>query len=58
MSVTIKELIEEIEELRKNLVNTKVGRSYSDPNVVTASQKLDGVLNKYQELVKLKERDY
>lgn len=52
MSVTIDELIKKIEELRSELVRIKVGRAYTDPDVVTASQKLDDVLNKYQELVK------
>ena len=52
MSVTIDELIKRIEELRLDLVRIKVGRAYTDPDVVTASQKLDVVLNKYQELVK------
>lgn len=55
MAVTIDELIKEIEALRLELINIKVGRAYTDPDVVTASQKLDVVLNKYQELVKLNE---
>lgn len=53
MSITIDELIKQIEALRLELVNIKVGRAYTDPDVVTASQKLDVVLNKYQEFVKL-----
>ena len=52
MSVKINELIKQIEELRLALVRIKVGRAYTDPEVVTASQKLDEVLNKYQELMK------
>lgn len=57
MSVTIDELIKQIEVLRLELVNIKVGRAYTDPDVVTASQKLDEVLNKYQELVKFNKSD-
>ena len=58
MSVIINELIKQIEILREDLIRIKVGREYTDPDVVTASQKLDDVLNKYQELVKLDESDY
>jgi hypothetical protein len=58
VSVIINELIKEIEKLREDLIKIKVGREYTDPDVVTASQKLDDVLNKYQELVKLDESDY
>lgn len=57
MLVTIKEVVEQIEELRLELVRIKVGRTYSDPKVVTASQKLDKVLNEYQKLVQLDKRD-
>ena len=51
VSVTIEQLIKRIEELRLDLIRIKVGREYTDPEVVTASQKLDDVLNLYQELV-------
>lgn len=51
MSEILDEIIEQIEKLRLELVRIKVGRSYSDPEVVAASQKLDDVLDKYQELV-------
>ncbi|HEY8908775.1 MAG TPA: aspartyl-phosphate phosphatase Spo0E family protein [Desulfosporosinus sp.] len=51
MSETIDGLIIQIEELRANLIKIKEGRSYTDPEVVTASEKLDQVLNKYQELI-------
>ncbi|WP_088228300.1 aspartyl-phosphate phosphatase Spo0E family protein [Desulfosporosinus sp. FKB] len=47
----IDELIKQIEELRLNLINTKEGRAYTDAVVVTASQELDKVLNRYQELL-------
>ena len=52
MSVAIEQLIKRIEELRLDLIKIKVGREYTDPEVVAASQKLDDVLNLYQELVK------
>lgn len=58
MSNTIKELIKQIEELRLDLIKIKEGRTYSDPDVVAASQKLDKVLDKYQELVKLNKNDF
>ena len=58
MSVIMDELIKQIEELRLELFRIKVGKAYTDPDVVTASQKLDDVLNKYQELVTLNKRDY
>ena len=54
----INELIKQIEELRLDLVRIKVGRAYTDPDVVSASQKLDEVLNKYQEFVKLNKSDF
>ena len=57
MSVTIDELIKQIEELRLALIRAKVGRAYSDPVVVAASQKLDEVLNKYQEFTKSQQGD-
>ncbi|MDR3541530.1 MAG: aspartyl-phosphate phosphatase Spo0E family protein [Desulfosporosinus sp.] len=43
----IEELIKEIEELRLNMIKVKEGKSYSDPEVIKASQKLDAVLNEY-----------
>ena len=52
MTETIKDIIKQIEELRLNLIKTKEGKSYTDSEVITASQKLDQVLNKYQELIK------
>ncbi|SHI12293.1 aspartyl-phosphate phosphatase Spo0E family protein [Desulfosporosinus lacus] len=51
MSQTINHLIKQIEELRLNLIKIKEGRSYTDPEVVAASQALDEVLDKYQELL-------
>lgn len=57
MAVTIDELIKQIEALRLELINIKVGKAYTDPDVITASQKLDMVLNKYQELMRLNKCD-
>jgi len=54
VSFTINELIMRIEELRLDLVRIKVGRAYTDPEVVAASQKLDEVLNIYQDLSDVK----
>jgi len=47
----IKELIEEIEELRLNMIKIKEGKSFSDPEVVTASQELDKILDKYHKMM-------
>lgn len=46
----IEELIKQIEELRLNMIKAKEGRSYTDPEVVSTSQALDEVLDKYQEM--------
>ena len=51
MSETINEIIKQIEELRLSLIKIKEGKSYTDTEVITASQRLDRVLNKYQELI-------
>ena len=51
MSQTINDLIKQIEELRFQLIKIKEGRTYTDPEVVAASQALDEVLDKYQELI-------
>lgn len=51
MSRTINQLIKQIEELRFNLIKIKEGRAYTDPEVVAASQALDQVMDKYQELL-------
>ena len=42
------ELIKEIEKLRLYMIQIKEGKSFTDPEVVAASQALDAVLNKYQ----------
>ncbi|TGE34390.1 aspartyl-phosphate phosphatase Spo0E family protein [Desulfosporosinus sp. Sb-LF] len=50
------ELIKQIEELRLNMIRIKEGKSYTDPEVLAASQELDAILDKYQEVM-LKKAD-
>lgn len=45
------ELIKQIEELRMNMIKIKEGKYYTDLEVLEASQKLDAVLDKYQEML-------
>ena len=52
MTETIEDLIRHIEELRRNLIKIKEGRTYTDPEVIKASQELDQVLDKYQEIIR------
>jgi len=47
----LEELIRQIEELRLSMIKIKEGKSYTDPEVITASQMLDAVLDKYQEML-------
>ena len=47
----IEKLINQIEEFRLKMIKAKDGRSFTDPEVVTASQMLDLVLDKYQEML-------
>lgn len=52
------ELLKQIEELRLSMINAKEGRSYTDPEVIAASQELDAVLDKYHVmLMKIKKTD-
>lgn len=51
VSQSLNELIKQIEELRLELIRAKNGRTYTDPEVIAASQALDEVLDKYQELL-------
>lgn len=52
------ELIKQIEELRKSMVRIKEGKSFTDPEVITASQMLDAVLDRYHVmLMKIKRAD-
>jgi len=44
----LQELIKKIEELRSSMVKIKEGKSFTDPEVITASQMLDAVLDRYQ----------
>lgn len=54
----LEELIKQIEELRLSMIKIKEGKSYTDPEVIVASQELDAVLDKYQEmLMKKSEKD-
>ena len=52
----IKELINQIEEFRLKMIKAKDGKSFTDPEVVTASQMLDLVLDKYQEMLMRKSK--
>ena len=45
------ELIKQIEELRLSMIKIKAGRTFTDPEVITASQILDAVLDRYQEML-------
>ena len=47
----LEELIKKIEVLRSNMIRIKEGKSYTDPEVITASQELDVVLDKYKEMM-------
>ena len=47
----LEKLIKQIGELRSSMIKTKEGKSYTDPEVITASQELDGILNKYQDMM-------
>ncbi|SPF40545.1 Spo0E like sporulation regulatory protein (modular protein) [Candidatus Desulfosporosinus infrequens] len=51
ISGKLEELIKQIEELRSIMIKLKEGRSYTDHEVITASQELDVVLDKYQEMM-------
>lgn len=54
----LEELIKQIEDLRFSMIKIKEGNSFIDPEVITASQMLDAVLDKYQEmLMKIKKVD-
>lgn len=46
----VKELIEQIEALRAKLIEVKQGRRFTDPEVIKVSQKLDELLDMYQEI--------
>ncbi|OCZ49847.1 aspartyl-phosphate phosphatase Spo0E family protein [Dehalobacter sp. TeCB1] len=46
-----KKIINKIEKLRSKMAKVKNGKAFTHPEVVKASQELDIVLNKYQELI-------
>ena len=47
----IEKLLKQIEELRFYMIKIKEGKTYTDPEVVAASQELDAILDKYQEII-------
>ncbi|BAU28757.1 Spo0E like sporulation regulatory protein [Aneurinibacillus soli] len=53
----IEELLKQIEELRRTLYALATKKKLSDPEVVTASQMLDALLNEYEKLIKRKKED-
>ena len=44
-------IIEQIEELRLSMIKIKEDKSFTDTEVITASQELDAVLDKYQTMM-------
>ena len=48
----LEEVLKSIEELRNKLNKIAEGRKLTDPEVVSASQMLDVLLNEYQKLMK------
>ncbi|MEN6412509.1 MAG: aspartyl-phosphate phosphatase Spo0E family protein [Veillonellales bacterium] len=46
----MKRLLENIETLRKTMVNMGMDKGLSNPDVIKLSQKLDSLLNKYHKL--------
>lgn len=42
------ELLKQMEELRLSMVKIKAGKSFTDPEVIAASQVLDAALSRYQ----------
>jgi hypothetical protein len=48
----LEEVLKSIEELRNKLNKIAEGRKLTDPQVVSASQMLDALLNEYQKLMK------
>jgi hypothetical protein len=56
MMSEIKELINQIEELRKKMIKIKEGKSFIDPEVLAASRKLDEVLDKYHVMISGRQR--
>ncbi|WCN36587.1 aspartyl-phosphate phosphatase Spo0E family protein [Aneurinibacillus uraniidurans] len=50
----IEELLAKIEALRKILHSLAAEKGISDPEVLTASQMLDALLNEYEKLIRKK----
>ncbi|RXZ82963.1 aspartyl-phosphate phosphatase Spo0E family protein [Paenibacillaceae bacterium] len=51
MAKELEKLMEQIEQLRSELHELIKNRSFTDPEVISASQMLDAVLNEYQNIV-------
>ncbi|MCJ8007313.1 Spo0E family sporulation regulatory protein-aspartic acid phosphatase [Lederbergia wuyishanensis] len=51
----IEELSQQIQHLRKQLNELAKAKVLSDPEVIETSQKLDGLLNDFELLIKTKE---
>jgi len=47
----LEKLLKEIEKLRLYMIQIKEGKSFTDQEVVAASQELDVALDKYQEML-------
>lgn len=52
----IEELLQKIEELRRTLYALATEKKLNDPEVLTASQMLDALLNEYEKLIKRKKK--
>ena len=49
----LEEIMKQIEELRQSMIKIKEGKtSFTDQEVITASQMLDAVLNEYYKVLK------
>lgn len=51
----LQEILKVIEELRSQLHQISTDKLLTDPEVLSASQMLDSVLNEYQRLTKVRE---
>lgn len=56
LSSELNSIVKKIEELRRDLEKLE-DRDLADPEVVTASQMLDAVLNEYYRILKCKEME-
>ncbi len=54
MQEEVKQIINEIEELRKNLNRLIDSKGTADPEVISMSRKVDSLLNEYYRLLKEK----